>query len=452
MNISQENIDAVNAVVTIDFTKADYEEKWADALKKYRKRVAMPGFRPGQAPAAMIKRMYGKAILADVINELVGKTINDYIKEKDLHTFGEPLPSESMEPIDFDKDDIDNIQFKFDLGLKPEINIEINESIKLPYYNIEVTDEQVEETKKAYSKNLQKMEPVDVAGEASLITGSLVQEGGFKAENTIVALAHFKDEETKAMFIGKEEGDSVTFDIRKAYGDDSAYVAYALNISHDEADKAQGDYTFTINKVMEYKEPEHNQDFFDTVFGKDVVKSEEEFTAKVKEDVVEGNKAASNVQFLDDARKALMGMVDPQMPEAFLKRWILLVNRDNKEATPEVVEKEFPQFIEEMKWNEISNSIAIKNDLKVSPEELLEAAKKSVLAQFRSYGFGANIDDATLTSMASKAVSDKNQYEAIARRAANEKTAEFIKSKASIDEKKVSMSEFDNIRYGQASK
>ncbi len=443
MNISQENIDALNAVVTIDITKDDYEQKLETAIKSYRKKVTMPGFRPGQVPVALVKKMYGKSLLADEINRLVGETISNYIKEKELNILGEPLPSESMEPIDFDKE-VNDIQFKFDLALAPEVNLELNDKIKVPYYTLKVTDEQLKQQRQMLLSRFTKLEKVEAAGEDSMLKGKLTQEGGYEKEDAVLSIHSMKGEKAKKALEGKKAGETAKFDIREAYADDSSYIAYALGISKEEADTVKGEYDYVIEEVNEYKDPELNQELYDNLFGKDVVKSEEEFEAKVKEIVATANEMEENYRFSVDVRKTLLDKLKLDMPEAFLKRWIVAVNKGNEKATPEVIEKEFPTFIEDLKWKVISNDIAKKNDIKVEQADILETAKRSTRAQFMQYGMN-NIPDEMLTQYATQMLQKREQLEQIAETASNEKVVAFIKEKIKLDNKEVTRAEFGKL-------
>ncbi len=448
MNISRENIDALNAVVTIEIAKADYEPKVDAALKNYRKKAAMPGFRPGHVPAAMVKKMYGKSILADELNRMVGEAISGYIKDNELDILGEPMPSESQEVIDFDKD-IDTVTFKFDLGLSPVIDLELNDKISVPYYELEVTDAAVDQQRSMLTARFAKNESVEAVGAESMVRGTLSQEGGYTKEASVLATRNIKDEEIKNAFLGKKVGEAVTFDIRKAYADDSSYIAYALGVSKEEADEAKGEYTFSINDITEYKDAELNQELFDGVFGEGKVTSVDEFNAKVRELVKTGNATEEEYRFALDVQKALLGKVNVELPEAFLKRWIVAVNQNNDKATPEVIENEFPRFLEDLKWQVVKTNIVKKNSLKIEQSDLVAAAKKYTRAQFMQYGMG-NVPDELLEKYAVDMLKNREQLERLTDAAANEVVVNFVKSQIKVETKTVNRDEFNKLFEAEA--
>jgi len=242
MNISRENVDALNAVITLNIEKNDYEAKTEAAIKNYAKRVNIPGFRPGKAPIAMIKKQVGKAILAEEVNKIIDESINNYIKDNKINIVGQPLPAEGQEPIDFDKE-VSDITFKFAVGLAPEINIDLTK-ISVPYYTIEISDEDVDLQVKSLTQRFGTNEKVDVISENSVVKGSVKQEGAFSNESSIISIKVIKDDAEKAKFVGKKVGEVVSFDIKKAYPNDTE-ISYVLGISKEEAANVKGEYEFT---------------------------------------------------------------------------------------------------------------------------------------------------------------------------------------------------------------
>ena len=265
MNVSKENIDELNAVLTIEFEKADYEPKVEKAVKEYSKKVAIKGFRPGHAPAGMVKKMYGKSILVDTIDKMVGEELDNYIKSNNLDILGQPLPNEKQEPIDFDKE-IDKVTFKFDLGLSPEVNVAIDKTLTVPSYQIEVSDKNIDDQVNNICGRYGKHVTVDAAAESSLLKG-VATFGEFKNEKAIISVTVIKDEAEKAKFIGKKAGETVEFDLRKAYPDD-AEISYILGITKEQAAEipAGSVATFVINEVSDFKNAELGKELFDKVF------------------------------------------------------------------------------------------------------------------------------------------------------------------------------------------
>ena len=440
MNISQENIDALNATVTIEFGKADYEPKVEASLKSFRKKVSMPGFRPGNVPAAMVKKLYGKSILAEEINKLVSETINNYIRDNSINILGEPIPSEKMEPIDFDKE-IDTVVFKFDLGLAPKIEIDFGK-IEVPSYTVNVDDKMIATYNESVTSRLGQMQPSDTVGEKAVLKGSLTQDGGKSNESTVLALTNLQDDGERAKFIGKKVGDAVIFDIKKALKPES--IAYTLGASQEESEQISGDYTLTITEINEFKNAELNQETFDKIFGKGTVNGIDEYNAKVKETLAKNCELEQEYRFALDVRKAILDQLKLQLPEEFLKRWLTLVNQDNDKFTPDVLVNEFPKFVEDLKWQVVKSDIMKKNDLKLEQDDVKNYAKKLAVSQFRQYGLD-NIPEPYIENYANEMLKKKEEVERATEGAVNDKVTSFLKSKVKLKEKTVSQEEFDKL-------
>ena len=439
MNISRENVDALNAVLTLSIEKADYEPQVEKNLKEYSKKVSMPGFRPGKVPAALIKKQYGKGILAETVNKVIDDALNNYIKENDLNLVGQPLPVEGQEPIDFDKE-VSDITLKFDLGIAPKIEIDLAKA-KVPYYTIDVTDEDVEAQIKMITQRFGKQENVDVVGEKSMIKGSI--KGAFSNESTVISASVMKDEKEKAKFVGKKVGDVVKFDLKKTFPNDTE-ISYVLSISKEEAATVEGEYEFTITEITDFKEAELNQEVFDGIYGKDVVKSVEEFKAKAKSEVEETYAMQQEILFANKLRKALVAQQKIELPEAFMKRWLTVINQDNKNFTAEVLENEFPQLLDEYRWTEVRQAVAHANDIKVNEADVKAFAKKQAKAQFAQYGM-TSIPDVYLEDYAAKMLEDREQREQALMGAVNDAVVAFAKTKVKIDNKTCKRADFGKL-------
>lgn len=443
MNVSKENIDELNAVLTIELDKADYEPKVEKGLKDYGKRVAIKGFRPGHAPAGMIKKMYGKSILVDTIDRMIGEELSKYIKDNNLDILGEPLPNEKQEPIDFDKD-VDKVTFKFDLGLSPEIIVDVK-TLSVPAYTITIDDKAVNDQVENIAGRYGSHAPVEVSTENSLLKG-VVTLGDTKNEKALASVAVIKDEAAKAQFIGKKAGDTVEFDVRKAFPEDSE-IAYLLGISNDEAAKIEAGATasITISEVSEFKNAEVNKELFDKVYPDGSVADEAAFRDKVKEQLAASNAFAEEFRFGVDVRKALLAAAgDIKLPEEFLKRWLTIVNRDNKNFSPEVLEQEFPKFLNDLKWQVVKNRVAKKNELTIDYNDVLNFAKRTAKAQLMQYGI-TNYPEEQLTTYAEGMVKNEEQRQHLTEGAVEQKVFAFAKDNAKIDSKAISQDDFNKL-------
>lgn len=449
MNISKENIDALNAVIRLTIDKADYEQKVEDVLKNYRKRVNMPGFRPGHVPAGLIKKMYGNMAVVDEVNKLVSETLFNYIKENNLNLLGEPLPSKDQKAVDFDNES--SFEFIFDIALAPEVSVSLADLKEVPYYTIAITDDMVDGQVKTMTSRFGSNETVGVVSEKSMVKGTLVQlddnqqplEGGLMNQNTVLSLAIVKDDAEKAKLLGAKPGDVVVFNPKVAFPNETE-LSYLLKISKEQVADVDGLFSFNINEITEFKDAELNQDIFDKTFGEGVVTNEEEFKAKVKENLAKTLAFESDYRFSVDARAQLMSQVEVALPEEFLKRWMTTVQNSEKKFTPEQIDAEMPRFLEDLKWQMIKNSVIKSNDLKVDNQSVLEYAKKSARMQFMQYGL-TSIPDEHIESYAVDMLQNEEQRNHFYEGAANDVAMAFIKSSVKLKEQELSREDFNKL-------
>lgn len=444
MNVSQENTSKVSALIKIDIVKADYEEKVEKALRTYRQKANIPGFRKGMAPMGMIKKMVGKSILLEEINKLVSESLYNYIKGNKMNILGEPLPSESQAEIDFDKQE--DFTFLFDVALAPEIDITLSDKDKIDYYHIDIDDDMVAKQKEALCSRFGVQQPVEEASEKDIVKGQFVEldennapkEGGISVESLLTP-AYLKDEAEKNKFVGKKVGDKVVFNPSVACGGNDTEIAAMLHIGKDKSADVKSNFEVEITSILGFKPAEVGQELYDNAFGKDTVKSEEEFTAKIREMLASQLQPESDYKFALDARTALEAKVgEVELPDNLLKRW-LVVTGENR--TAESVEEEYPKMVPDLKWQLIKEEIVKKYEIKVDDADMLEMAKKATRAQFAQYGM-ANVPDDLLEKYASDMLKDKKIVSNIAERATEEKIIETIKSHVSLNEKNVSVEDF----------
>ena len=444
MNVSQENTSKVSALIKIDIVKADYEEKVEKALRTYRQKANIPGFRKGMAPMGMIKKMVGKSILLEEINKLVSESLYNYIKDNKMNILGEPLPSESQAEIDFDKQE--DFTFLFDVALAPEIDITLTDKDKIDYYHIDIDDDMVAKQKEAFCSRFGVQQPVEEASEKDIVKGQFVEldennapkEGGISVESLLTP-AYLKDEAEKNKFVGKKVGDKVVFNPSVACGGNDTEIAAMLHIGKDKSADVKSNFEVEITSILGFKPAEVGQELYDDAFGKDTVKSEEEFTAKIREMLASQLQPESDYKFALDARTALEAKVgEVELPDNLLKRW-LVVTGENR--TAESVEEEYPKMVPDLKWQLIKEEIVKKYEIKVDDADMLEMAKKATRAQFAQYGM-ANVPDDLLEKYASDMLKDKKIVSNIAERATEEKIIETIKSHVSLNEKNVSVEDF----------
>ena len=444
MNVEKVTIDAVNAQIKITLEKADYQESVNKTLKSYRHKAQIPGFRPGNAPMSLIKKMYEKGVTAEELNKTLSESLFNYIKENNLDILGEPLPSESQESQDLDGDG--PFEFVFDIALAPVLEYTLNKKDSVPYYNITVTDEMVDAQVKAYASRGGRYEKVDQFEMGDSIKGCLSEisdkEDAVKVEDALILPSFFKNEDEKAKFTGAKVGDVITYNPHKANDGNEAELASLMRLPKDVAKDIIGDFTFEIKEISRFVEGELNQELFDQIYGEGAVSDVEGFRAKVKEDIASQFVPESDYRFMVDAEEKLVAKLkDVVFPEAFLKRWLLVT--DNKK-TAEQIEADMPKMIEELKWHLMKEDIVKKNDLKVSDDDVTAVAKSVVKAQFAQYGM-ANVPDELLSQYAGEMLKKPEQARNLQDQAMSKKVAEFLKNTIKLNAKEISTEDFQKL-------
>jgi trigger factor len=445
MKINRENIDNVNATIKVVIEKNDYEKNVADKLREYRHQVALPGFRPGKVPAGIINKRFGKAILAEEVNQLLSQNLTNYLRDEKINLIGDPLPNYELQPaLDFEKDQ--DFEFVFDVAISPEVNLILDESQTIDYYRIKVDEKMVEENvdqiRSQYGKNVDTNEVTREAyiraDFAELDAEGNEAENGVQAENVLLALDHIKDEETLNSLVGKTIDEKVVFNPVTAI-EDRHEVGHMLNISHEAAEALDSNFSCTIKSIQVFEKAEINEELFRNLFGEDTdVTTEEQFLEKLKENISTSLDNSSKQRFEVDAKNTLIEAYPLQLPEAFLKRWL---KETNKDLTEEKIEEEFDDFREDLRWQLIKNSIINNNEIKVSEEETLDMAKSIALSQYQQYGIYSVADD-HLESFAGRILEKEEDRERIVRRIFEVKVFDLVREKVSLRENEVTADEF----------
>lgn len=447
MNIVRKDHDSVNASITISIEKADYSEKVEKTLRDYRKKANIPGFRPGMVPMGLLKKMYGKSILADEINKMLSDELYKYIRENNINILGEPLPNEEeQKEIDFNTQE--DFEFSFDLGLAPEFEVELNKKDKVKFYHIAASEEMVNNQVKSYTGRYGKYVQEETVEEKDMVKGLIVElengqvkEDGIQVSDAVLTPAYMKDDASKNSFVGAKVGDQVTFNPKTAF-ENEAEIASLLKVKKEEIAELTSDFLFTIESNTRYHEAEVNQELFDKVYGDGVVTTEEEFIAKIKATIEDQLQQDSNYKFGIDAREALIKKYnDLVFPDAFLKRWLLMTN---KELTADKIEEDYPKMIADLKWQLIKDKIARANSIQVENEDVQAYGRQVARAQFAQYGM-TGLDDAILDNYAKDMFKNEEQLRNIIDRVAENKVVDVIKNTVKLDTKEVSIEEFNKM-------
>ena len=447
MNITRENISDLNAVLKVKIERADYEEKVEKVLKDYRKKANIRGFRPGMVPIGLVKKMYGKAVQIDEINKIVTENIQKYLVDEKLDILGDPIPkSNEQEKIDFDTQD--DFTFSFELGLAPSFEIKLSKKNKLTYYEISIDEKMKNDYLSNYTRRYGEFRKADHSEEKDMIKGSIealddsgnpVADGLF-ADDTTLSIDIIKDKKIQKAFIGKGEKEFIDFDLRKAFPNDNE-IAGLLKKQKEEVTDINGSFRFTINEISRFYPAETGQELFDRIYGEGVVNSEEEFMKKLEEEIAINLKQESDYKLSLDLKKLAIDKTDLQLPEDFLKRWLLKVN---EKTTEEQIEKEFDSFRHDLKWQLIRNKIAKQNEVKITEEELLHEAENITRYQFRQYGLFYASDE-QISNYAKETLKREEDAKRIADKMLEEKAIALIRELIKVDNKTVTIEEFNML-------
>lgn len=450
MNILFENPDKVNGLMTVTVEEADFKDDVEKTLKDYRKKANFPGFRPGMVPMGLIKKQFGASVKMDTLNKFVGEKIYTYIKDNKIQMLGEPLPSEKQEPVDIEKDG--PYTFMFDIAVAPEFKIELNGDTKLAYYNIKADDKLIDQQVDMFASQLGSYDKADSydGEQRDMLKGDLreldadgnTKEGGITVDGAVMMPEYIKVEDQKKLFDNAKPGDIIAFNPRKAYPDNDAEVASLLKIDREAVKSMDSDFSYQVIEISRFKKAEVNQEMFDHVFGKDAVKSEEEFRARIAEGLKPQLQANSDYKFLIDVRKYAEDAVgELTFPDALLKRVMLLNNKDKGE---EYVEKNYDESIRQLKWHLIKEQLVAANNIKVEDADVKAAAKEAARMQFAQYGMN-NVPDEYLDNYAGEMLKKRDSAAGFVDSAVENKLVQALKGVVTLDEKTVTLDEFNEL-------
>ena len=446
MNISLENVDKVSAVLTVKIEKADYQEKVEKALKSLRQKVNMPGFRKGMVPMSLVKKQYGISVLAEEIDKLLQEKVFEYIRENKVNMLGTPLPKENA--VDFAT--AEEFEFAFDIALAPEFNVEVSNTDTVDYYNIDVTDEMVDQQVKMYTQRTAKYDKVEEYQDGDMLKGLIAEldennntkEGGIQVEGAVMMPSYMKNDDQKAIFNGVKINTVVTFNPSVAFDGNEAEIASLLKVKKEQVAELKGNFSFQVEEITRMIPGELNQELFDQVLGEGVASNEEEFRGKVKESIAKQFEADSDYKFLIDVRNYLANKVGKlEFPDALLKR-IMLEN--NKEKGEEFVAENYEKSLEELTWHLIKEKLVEANGIKVEQSDIANMAKEATRAQFAQYGM-INVPEELLENYSKEMLKKRESVEALVNRAVEAKLSEALKGQVSLNNKTVSVEEFNKM-------
>lgn len=438
MEVIKNQIDDLNIELTIALKAEDYAEQERKRLAAYRRNADFKGFRKGKVPPTLVKKIYGEQALYEAINGVVSEQLDKFIKDNDLHILGEPIASESQKEQEWK--DGNDFEFKFDLGLSPAIDIDVTKEDKIPHYKIEVTDKAKAAMKDSILRQYGQLEEGEAAGEEDYVVVDFKQ-GEKTVEGVYVAVDKVEGDARKN-FLGAKVDAKFDINVNEAFTNETDRASM-LKMKKEELAALDPVWNVTVVNVKTFVPATESQETYDKVFGKDAVKTAEEFDAKIAERLEANYKQEADYRLSQDLRKYLVDKAAVNVPEAFLKRWLY---ENNKEKfTKEQIEKEFDAFLGDFRWQLVRGSLMKKFDLKVEDKDMLEAAKAFAAYQYAMYGMG-NVPEELLTDAAAQLLKDERQIRNIEENVENEKVIAAVKEKVTLQNKKISEEKFRALK------
>jgi len=450
MKISVEKVDELNGIIQVDIKKDDYTERVDKALRDLRKKINLPGFRKGNIPMTVMIQRYGKSVIVEEVHKLLSEKLTDYIADNDLKLFGEPLASKTKQNI-ANWENPNDFTFFFDIANFPEIDIEIDKIISSVMYKITPDDKIINDYIKNYQHKFGEYKETDTIEDNHLVYGDFLQvdkekkpiENGIAVKDALILPRYIQDETVKNNFLKLTIGKSLILNPYQAIKNETE-LSHLFKIGKEKVKDLDTDFSFTVNKITNFVPAEINQSLFDKVYGKDNVKDETEFRNKIKEEVEKNLTFEADYQFKKDLKKTMLEKFPINLPDEFLKRWLMETAEDKDKITDEVLEKEFPVFSENLKWSIILDNLASKFDIKISEEEINEAAIHYTRQQLYQYGL-YQITDEQVAEYSKEILKNKNEVNKIIEGIRETKVIEELKTRITIKEQEISLEDFNKL-------
>ncbi len=440
MNISLENIDKVNAVITAVVEPADYTEKYNKALKEAKKKINMPGFRPGMVPVGLVKKQFGVSILAEEVNKILQEGLFSYISENKVNMLGEPLPTEENNEVNLVEGE--SFTFKFELAIAPEFEVSLSKDDKINYYNVEVTDEMVENQINMYRQRGGSYEKVDSYEDNDMVKGVITElnvENPVSVENAVLLPKYFKNDDQKKLFEGVKVNDVITFNPSVAYDNNEAEMTSLLKVEKEDVANHKGEFSYQITEITRFVLGAMNQELFDNVFPGGEVTTEDEFRSRIKALVSDQFKKDSDYKFILDVRKYVTEKVGKlEFPEEKLRKILAAKAGEEKAA------EQYDRSIEELTWHLIKEKLVEIYSVKVDDDDVKEMAKEVTRMQFAQYGM-LNIPDEYLENATKEMFKKRETVDNLIDRCIEVKLGGAIKEAVTLEESTVSTEEFNKM-------
>ncbi|WP_179021091.1 trigger factor [Winogradskyella forsetii] len=434
MNITRENIDALNAVVKVDIAKEDYSDKVEKILVDYRKSANIPGFRKGHVPMGMVKKQYGKAVLVDEVNKLLQDALGKYLVEEKLDVLGNPLPK-AQDDLDWNAE---AFSFEFELGLAPEFEVELKSKKAITHYNIVADDKMINEQIESIQKQYGKIVSQNEVTESSEITGTFTNEEKEIDNSTTITLDKLKGKTNSKKFIGAKVGDVITLQTKGLFNDDHDLMTF-LKVPHDDVHGLDIEVNFKITEINERELADLDQELFDKLFGKGNVTSVTELKEKIKEDSEKQFKQQGDQKLLNDLTESLIENTKFDLPASFLQKWMQTAGEE--EMSEEQAKEEYEKSEKSMRYQLIEGKLIQDHKLQVQFEELKSYAMDMIKGQMAQFG-QMNPSDKELEDIAARILGNQDEVKRMSEQLMSQKLLKLYKTEANIKTKDITYDDF----------
>ena len=437
MNITREQRDGGVSIVKVVVNEADYGQAVEKQLREYKRKANVPGFRPGMVPMGIVKKMYGKHVVAEQSYHLASTSVFEYLQKENIDYVGDVIPSEEQGAFDFDNNT--EFEFVFEYGEAPKIELELSAKDKIVYNTIKVDKKMHNDFRSNYLRRYGRLVEVDKVANDEALNVTL-DNGDIRIEEAYVGLISMSDEERKE-WKGKKVGYKTTVNINELYKKPEQRAAI-LSVKEDELESIKPEFELEITKIRRFSDPELNEEFFKMAFPAGNVTSEEEFEKFIDEEIQRELKRECDFMFTNTVRNYVVEKAALNMPEEFLKRWLYVINEGK--FSREEIEKDFAAFIKMFTWNYLQKHFITEGELKVSQEEAKAEAMEFAAMQFAQYGMPSAPAD-MLENFAKQIMDNKEQVQKIYEKLYEEKVVEYVRGKVKVTEKAISADDFAKL-------
>ncbi len=448
MDITHNKTGDLSGDIKIIIKKEDYEEKVNSAIKDLQKQAQMPGFRQGKVPVNLIKKLHGKNVLKEQVNEVLGESLINYIKEQELNILGNPLPyHEKNETIDWDNQT--EFEFNFYFGLLPDIEFKLSDEIVVDYYKIKVENKLIEEQIENLRRQFGKIISPEESAEEDFIFGELIQMSNesTEAENPLtnkhnIVIKEIEDNDTKSNFISKKIGDEIIFDLNKAFTSKS-HKAKVLNIEEEKVPETDSLFKLKVENISRVEPAELNEELYSKVAPDKNIKNKTELKEKIKDEISQQYQAEVDKHFKNDVRETLVEKADIKLPEDFVKEWLHETNKE--ELSKEKVEENIDYYLKSLKWQLLENEIIKDHKVDVSEEEIKSHIRKYFTIQMKQYGHQVNENDDMLESLVNNFMQKQEDVNKVKNQIVEDKLTDIFKKSLKLKEKDITFDKFKDI-------